>query len=203
MLPYHNDSQENFRLTRTSLKYLKCSIKIKYMRCFTISNINEELKEVVTYVARLMAISAITAPKARGVNNIIIKILSRREDLEALAKKMEELSKNYGEHYIRDADNVRNSDAVILIGCKITTIGLKKPERWSLDADIVASLINLGIALGSAVKTASLLNVDNRIMMSVGVAAQEMNLLDAEYIVGIPLSVRSKNIYFDRKWSFK
>jgi len=40
-------------------------------------------------------------------------------------------------------------------------------------------------------------------MMSVGVVAQEMNLLNAEYIVGIPLSVRSKNIYFDREWSFK
>jgi len=73
---------------------------------------------------------------------------------------MEELSKNYGEHYIRDADNVRNRDAVILIGCKITRIGLKKPERWSLDVDIVASLINLRIALGSAVKTASLFNVN-------------------------------------------
>jgi uncharacterized ferredoxin-like protein len=53
------------------------------------------------------------------------------------------------------------------------------------------------------VKTASLLNVDNRIIMSIGVVAQEMRLIDADYVFGIPLSVRSKNIYFDRRWSPK
>jgi len=62
------------------------------------------------------------------------------------------------------------------------------------------SLINLGIALGSAVKIASMLNVDNRIMFSVGVAAQELGLIDADYVFGVPLSVKSKNIYFHRIW---
>ncbi|MCC6041514.1 MAG: ferredoxin domain-containing protein, partial [Desulfurococcaceae archaeon] len=52
----------------------------------------------------------------------------------------------------------------------------------------------------SAVKTASLLNIDNRIMYSVGVAAVELKLIDADIAYGIPLSARSKNIYFDRVW---
>ena len=54
--------------------------------------------------------------------------------------------------------------------------------------------------MGSAVKTASLLNIDNRIMYSVGVAAVELKLIDADIAYGIPLSARSKNIYFDRVW---
>jgi uncharacterized ferredoxin-like protein len=159
-----------------------------------------ELEDVVGYVAKLMVVSAITAPKARGVNNVVVRVLSGKDDLEALARKMEELSQLYGDFFARDANSVRNSDAVVVIGCKIVKIGIKKPEKWVIDADTILSLINLGIALGSAVKTASLLNIDNRIMFSVGVAAQEMGLIDADYAFGIPLSVKPKNIYFDRTW---
>jgi uncharacterized ferredoxin-like protein len=158
------------------------------------------LEDVVGYVAKLMVVSAITAPKARGVNNVVVRVLSGKDDLEALARKMEELSQLYGDFFARDANSVRNSDAVVVIGCKIVKIGIKKPEKWVIDADTILSLINLGIALGSAVKTASLLNIDNRIMFSVGVAAQEMGLIDADYAFGIPLSVKPKNIYFDRTW---
>ncbi|MEM1989008.1 MAG: ferredoxin domain-containing protein, partial [Candidatus Bathyarchaeia archaeon] len=61
--------------------------------------------------------------------------------------------------------------------------------------------LDLGIALGSAVKIASILNVDNRIMYHVGAAAMRMNLMpEATIILGIPLSSRGKNIYFDRRW---
>ena len=59
-------------------------------------------------------------------------------------------------------------------------------------------LLDMGIALGSAVKTASMLNVDNRIMYRIGVAAREMDLVDWEFVMGIPLSVTGKSIYFDR-----
>ena len=59
--------------------------------------------------------------------------------------------------------------------------------------------LDLGIALGSAVKTASILNVDNRIMYRVSTAAKRLNYMpEASTIMGIPLSVRGKNIYFDR-----
>jgi len=60
--------------------------------------------------------------------------------------------------------------------------------------------IDYSLAIGSAVKTASILNVDNRIMFTVGVAAQELGIIDADYVLGIPLSATSKNIYFDRVW---
>ncbi len=59
--------------------------------------------------------------------------------------------------------------------------------------------LDLGIALGSAAKTASMLNVDNRIMYRIGTAAKRLNQLpEATVIMGIPLSAKGKNIYFDR-----
>ncbi len=58
--------------------------------------------------------------------------------------------------------------------------------------------LDLGIALCSAVKLAADLNIDNRMMYTVGVAAKDLKLLDADIIVGIPLSVSGKSPYFDR-----
>jgi len=164
---------------------------------------HEIITRTVIDVAKLMAIAAKTAPKARGVDNIVIRILDREDELKLLADKMDELSQSYGEFFSRDAQNVRNSQAVVLIGCKVVNMNLKTPKDWKIDADTICSIVNLGIALGSAVKTASILNVDNRIMYSIGVAAQELKLIDADYVFGIPLSATSKSIYFDRIWQPK
>jgi uncharacterized ferredoxin-like protein len=59
-------------------------------------------------------------------------------------------------------------------------------------------LVDLGIALGSAVKVAGDLNVDSRIMRSVGETAENLKLMNADYVVGIPISIQGKNIFFDR-----
>ena len=60
---------------------------------------------------------------------------------------------------------------------------------------------DLGIAIGSAVSVAMDHRVDNRIMYTVGQAAMELRLLgdDVPVIYGIPLSISSKNPFFDRK----
>ena len=146
-----------------------------------------------------MAIAAKTAPKARGADNIAVAVVSDKEELEKLASKMEELSTQYGQFLARDAENVRNSEAVVLVGAKVVDLGLKTPSGYRIDMNSYMALVNLGIAVGSAVKAASILNVDNRIMLSIGLAAKELKLIDAEYILGIPLSATAKNIYFDRK----
>lgn len=161
---------------------------------------SEALRDGVLDVARLMAVAAKTAPKARGIDNIRILILDRREELEELAKSMEELAEKYGAFFKRDADNVRNSDVVVLIGARVVDLGLKTPEDYVADINLVMALLNLGIALGSAVKTAGIHNVDNRIMYTIGYAAQRKGLMKADIIIGIPLSAKGKNIYFDRKW---
>ncbi|WP_048078717.1 DUF2148 domain-containing protein [Desulfurococcus mucosus] len=161
----------------------------------------DAVKKAVEAAAVLMVASAKTAPKARGVDNIVCMVVTDKGILEKLAAKMRELAGRYGAFFERDADSVAGSDAVVLIGCRLVKLSLVKPDKWLLDADTVNSLVNLGIALGSAVKTASMLNIDNRIMFSVGVAAQELGLLDADIVYGVPLSIRGKNMYFDRQQS--
>ena len=61
-------------------------------------------------------------------------------------------------------------------------------------------MADLGITLGSAVKTAQIHNVDNRIMYSSGVAAIDLGLLGKDRTVAyaIRLSVTGKNIFFSR-----
>ena len=62
-------------------------------------------------------------------------------------------------------------------------------------------MTDLGIAAGSAVKTAQIHNVDNRLMFTGGVAARDLGLLGRECTVAyaIPLSATGKNIFFDRE----
>ncbi|MCX8185254.1 MAG: DUF2148 domain-containing protein [Sulfolobales archaeon] len=162
--------------------------------------ISEAVKDGVVQVAKLMALSALTAPKGRGVDNVLVKILDKKEELESLAAAMDELSRDYGDFFARDAYGVRRSEAVLLVGCRVVDFKLKQPRETAVDVNLAMSLINLGIAIGSAVKTASILNVDNRIMYTIGIAAKKLNLLDADIVLGIPLSATSKNIYFDRAW---
>lgn len=157
------------------------------------------IKNSVTTVARLMGASAITAPKAKGIDNIVVSIINEKKELEKLADEMRRLAAEYGSFFARDANNVENSDAVLLIGCKMVDTGIKQPKELEYDVNLVLNIINLGIAIGSAVKTASLLNVDNRVMYSIGIAAKKLGILDADIILGIPLSVRAKSIYFDRR----
>ncbi len=160
----------------------------------------EALRDGVLVVAKLMALSAITAPKGRGVDNVSVMILHEREELERLASTMEEMSQEYGDVFARDADGVRRSEAVVLVGCSIADFKLRQPRELPVDLNLAMSLVNLGIAVGSAVKTASMLNVDNRVMYTIGMAAKRLNLMDADVVLGIPLSATSKNIYFDRVW---
>ncbi len=58
--------------------------------------------------------------------------------------------------------------------------------------------IDLGIALGSAVKTASMHNVDTRIMYSVGAIARKLGLTQSDVVMGIPLALTGKSVFFDR-----
>lgn len=177
----------------------------------------EAEKEAVLEAARLMLVSARTAPKSGGVDDVLSLVVTGAEK-DAVAAEMEKIAEERGiEGFKRDARNVRDSTAVLLVGvrgdrmfgpncgaCGYATCEAfaKAEKKLGLDftgANCVFKILDLGIVLGSAVKTASLLNVDNRIMYRVGVAARRLRLLEeATVIIGVPLSVKGKNIYFDR-----
>lgn len=161
-----------------------------------------------------MVVAARTAPKSAGQDFIKIEIIEG-ETLTKLADEMLAYGKNSNKkNFDRDANNVRNSSCVVLIGikdaeplgvncgacgfieCKQLPKLIETPEFKG--PHCVYRLIDLGIALGSAVKIASILNADNRIMYRVGVVARQLKLIDADLVIGIPISATGKNIYFDR-----
>ncbi len=180
-------------------------------------------KNAVTMVAALMAATARTAPKARGVDATTSLVLDE-EELEKLAKAMERkaLAKpDYLNSTLkRDANNVRTSACVLLLGvtgepkkieqpldcgacgyasCEHLARARTKLKVKDFNGPICAfQSMDLGIALGSAVKLASELCIDNRMMYTIGLAAKELGLLDSDMIIGIPLSVTGKSPYFDR-----
>lgn len=169
-----------------------------------------------------MAIAARTAPKARGVDEIVTAIV-KGEEKDIVADEMARHYKgkrNPLPFFERDAENLRRSPLLLLLGVRGTTP--KRPEnplncgacgyetcvdfrgsKKSKGEDFTGPIcvwhaVDLGIALGSAAKIASELNVDNRMMYSVGAAAKALSLIEADVIVGIPISTTGKNIYFDR-----
>jgi uncharacterized ferredoxin-like protein len=167
-------------------------------------------------VAQLMAIAARTAPKSAGKDFIEIKILDG-EDVKKLGEGMVRFGeeKKKKRNFDRDGKNTIESDVVVLIGlsnekpvglncaaCGYPTCAdLTGAERTSGEFSgphCAFRLLDLGIALGSAVKTAGILNADNRIMYRIGTVAREMGYCDWDYVMGIPLSATGKSIYFDR-----
>jgi len=75
----------------------------------------------------------------------------------------------------------------------------RKEGHFFAGPTCIIKALDLGIALGSAVKTAQIHNVDNRIFFRAGAAAYRLKLMpDSTIIIGIPLAVTGKNIFFDR-----
>ncbi len=165
-------------------------------------------------VAELMRLAAVTAPKAVGQDFIEVKVCTRAE-MDKVAKEMLAIGKEKGTpNWDRDAKGIEKSGGLIFIGvlehkgpglncraCGYESCAEFNKAKASGDFEgpnCMLRLLDLGIALGSAVKTAQIHNVDNRIMYRAGVAARRLGFMKSNVIMGIPLSVSGKNIYFDR-----
>lgn len=171
------------------------------------------MKDIMHIVAELMTLAARTAPKAAGKDFVTTRVVAK-EQLADIAEAMVAYGKKHDKkNFDRDGENVRNSDAMLLIGLKNPAPAglncgacgynqcsqLQKKEGTEFTGPLCAwRVMDLGIAIGSAVKSASIHNADNRIMYRVGVVVREMGLIDDELVVGIPISATGKNIFFDR-----
>lgn len=174
-------------------------------------NERQNRRERLLKVAEAMATSARTAPKGKGLD--IIEILTvADEHIAELSAEMIKYSEKSGlKFFLRDAENILQAEAVILIGTKTKTHGLNcgycgfpTCEEKLLHEEIPCSLnsVDVGIAIGSACATAADMRVDSRVMFSAGRAAQELGWMPGcSNIYGIPISCSSKNPFFDRKTS--
>jgi len=171
----------------------------------------EKNKTIILHVAQLMCLAARTAPKARGVDNIVTAIIEGK-DKDKLIPLMEKIGRQKNQpHFGRDAKNLEVATIAVLIGTKLEPIGLDYCGFCGVEQtceDLIKNKgictynpLDLGIAIGSAVNVANSHHVDNRVMHSIGYAAIKAGLLpkSTKIAFGIPLSATGKNPFFDRK----
>ncbi len=171
--------------------------------------------DALLIVAKLMELSARTAPKAMGQDFIEIRIITD-EQKNALGREMLKVSEERNSPgFKRDGQNILDSPVVILIGLlEHPGLGIncsacgyescKAMEAAEIQGDFQGPncahrLADLGIAVGSAAKTAGMHNVDNRVMERAGLAARRLGVIKSNIGYGIPISATGKSIFFDRK----
>lgn len=186
-------------------------------------------KQAVEEAAKIIGISIRTAPKSAGVDDVSYRIVNDKEKdriCSEIGRIAATLSKNKDSKtkeairldWYSDRDAISASDSLIIIGVKgrrplgfnCCGCGFKNCQEF-LKAKIqktifmagpfcIFKLFDLGIALSSAAKTASTLNIDNRIMYRAGLSAYRLGILKGySPILGLGLSATGKNIFFDRK----
>ncbi len=183
-----------------------------------IINKEDAIQASLLMVARSMASAATTAPKSRGFDDLDIKI-AIGEEIKRIADKIEEIWRtkySSGTFWFMgpDAEAVRKSLAIFLIGIKAKrpplnldcgACGFKTCEEYEKSVSkeettalCVFKVLDLGIAAASALTVAGRNFIDNRLMWSVGVAAKELNYIQGDIVLGIPLSSTGANPFFDR-----
>jgi uncharacterized ferredoxin-like protein len=175
-----------------------------------IFNSEDMERKAVEEVAALMCAAARTAPKGKGVDNLVTLVVTGN-DKDRLAKEMRRVAEEHSvEFFGRDANCVDSSQAVVVLGQRPVPFyipqcgycGFKDCVENKEKGGVCAiSVGDLGIATCSAASVAGLHHVDNRVMFSVGRAALNLKMFDDDIkeAYGIPLSVTGKSPFFDRK----
>ncbi len=176
-------------------------------------------KSAIDTTLALMAAAARTAPKAMGIDALVIFALTGEEknEIATIMKALAAEGDPSLPKWQRDAGNVETADALFVVGLKKRAgsagASCKACGHESCDAFNKApkteglfrgpiclfKATDLGIAMGSAVKTAGLLNVDNRVMFRVGVAILKSRWGEKLSIAwGVPVKISGKSPFFDR-----
>jgi uncharacterized ferredoxin-like protein len=187
--------------------------------------------DTVRQVAKLMAASAVTAPKSGGQlllqgKHLFIEtvIVDDHDTLARLASWMRARGKERRETiWFRDAEIAEFLDAALFVGladwyppnydcgaCGYATCAEFLHATNTLRADS-AELefigphcnlrdIDLGIAVGSAAKTAAIHSIDCRCQTRIAVAARKLGIIRADVAVALSLSLTHKALGFDRRF---
>lgn len=153
-------------------------------------------------------------------------IVDDKPTLDRLADWLRERGRKLREPiWFRDADSAEKLDLVLFIGlarwyppqydcgacgfptCAEFTANAPKhrkdvtgSEEWEFPGPICQlRCIDLGIAVGSAAKIASMNNIDTRCQTRIAAAARHTGVIQADLAVALSMSVTHKNIFFDKK----
>jgi uncharacterized ferredoxin-like protein len=150
-------------------------------------------------------------------------IVEDRETLIRLAAWLRERGRKLkAPIWFRDADTAEKLDLALFIGlakwyppvydcgaCGYATCAeflrarehnpVAGSEDWEFPGPICQlRCIDLGIAVGSAVKIASMNNIDARCQTRIAAAARHLGVIQADLAVAVSMSVSHKNIFFDK-----
>ncbi len=175
-----------------------------------------EIERAVVHVGRMMALAARTAPKGVGQDYVEVRLVTG-DDVVRLGRAMIEKGEAENKaHFVRDGKSVLRCHAVLLVGlldhppigldcgacghgdCAGFEAARAEVPPGDFSPACVFRSLDLGIALGSAAKTAQVHNVDNRIMYRAAVVAIQLGLIGRGLCMGIPLAAVGKNPFFDR-----
>ena len=158
--------------------------------------------------ARQIMAAARTAPKGKGIDVLEVACITQPE-IAQLAEEMRRMAEENGfKFFLRDADNIMQAEALILIGTNEQCMGLNCGRcGFALCSDrpegvpCALNTIDVGIAMGSACAMAADLRIDTRVMHSAGMAAMRLGwpCKGLNNTLALPLSCKSKNPFFDRK----
>ncbi len=151
-------------------------------------------------------------------------ILEDKETLKRLSEWLRERGQKLkASIWFRDAEVAESLDLVLFIGlakwypplydcgaCGYATCAeflRAKPDfraegsdDWEFPGPICQlRCIDLGIAVGSAAKVASLNNIDTRCQTRIAAAARHLGVIQSDLAVALSMSISHKNIFFDRK----
>ncbi len=178
----------------------------------------EQERQGILEIANLMVIAARTAPKSGGRDDILTAIVYGLET-EAMAADMSKMAVERNDAaWMKHAKIIKGADAIVLIGVRgtksyVTNCGAcgynscddftKAEKRSGRDFDgpnCIFKTLDLGIAVCSAAKIASILNADNRLYYRIGAVARRLRYMpEASVIIGIPLTATGKNPNYDRE----
>ncbi|MBQ9253413.1 MAG: ferredoxin [Bacteroidales bacterium] len=168
--------------------------------------------EYVLSVAKKMSVAARTAPKARGTDNLVIRICDK-EDIKQLSERLVKDFKESNEteqFLLRDSQNILSASYIVLVASRNKVLGLncgycgfatcQSKNENNKNVPCFFNSEDLGLAIGSAVSVAADARIDTRVMFSAGRAAVKLNMTEnCSQCLAISLSAAAKNPFFDRK----
>ncbi len=193
-----------------------------------IERLKEANQHAVILAGRLMMAAATTAPQHGGSGVMEGCLVYGEDELESIASKLEELSlakKQWNESFRLEANMVRESQAVLFLGCfrsydpfgtacgrclgnqgepKGGTKCVKFRDTPKLTEApfpgpvCTYRISDLGYCVGSALWIAGRLFIDTKPKFPVGLAGMKLGYLPrSKFIVGLPLSVTPKSPFDD------
>lgn len=171
--------------------------------------------EAVKIASYLLAENARTAPKSKGVDSLDVVYVDGFE-LRKLCEEMKKISEELNDKvFKRDAESIEKAQGVLLIGVESRKLlnlncggcGYKSCEDFQKAPTLtvkftgpscIFKVLDLGIAIGSTAKLASMLGLDTRIMYTAGVAAKRLGYVRGDVVLALPIATLGKNPFFDR-----